>query len=116
MNEKKIIDDWSQTFDELLHMYENSKYTMEIPFSMLAKYDSLENNERFIIHKVLRQWLVSGYNKYHDMAVWIISLRKLREFAPFIQESIECINSLQHSPQIKNEIEDLQRLLNELSS
>ena len=116
MTNKNILDDWSKTFDDLLHVYENSKYAMEIPFSMLAKYDSLEGDELLAVHELLRQWLLLGYNKYHDMAVWIISLRKLREFAPFIRESIEHINSLQYSPQIKNEIEDLQRLLDELSS
>lgn len=114
INAEEIKKDWIEYYEYLLQTYENSKEVMEIPFGMLTKYDSLDKSEKAIINDILRDWLESGFNKYHNIANWIISLRCIVELTPSVEKSIEHLKTLPQDVHLKYEIKDLQRLLADL--
>ncbi len=101
INVEEIKKDWIEYYEELLKKYENTKEVMEIPFGMLAKYDSLDKNEKIIVNDILRDWLFSIDDGDRSIARRLIRENHIFDLISFMGKSIKYLKTLPQDVHLK---------------
>lgn len=115
MNEAEIRTKLIDSYQNLSLEAEATKQSMLLPFGLLDIYDSFNNEEKTHSQKIISEWMISKESDFRWIAKFIIRQRNIVTLISSVKTIVEYLKKVNKTPQIKNEIEDLENLIDELS-